>query len=320
MYLKFKAHDILPYLPKELHEFMNEIYELNLTRNKQILKQLNEINHILNENGIYPTALKGVGNLADHLYSNQGERIMGDIDLLVSEEDFLPSAHLLEREDYSISDLIDNDVKMFKHYPCLSKAGVPATVEIHRLPVDQPYMNWYNTKIIDTQKRRIDEQASYFVLSDSHKVIHNFIHSQLCHWGNAYGIVSFRDIYDLYLLSQRISIASTLPSIQFKRKAISYFVFAGKALGLSNKFYVDEHFAARLFCLKHDLNQSSAGFYQTYRSLRFLYEKIILGYSGQIINSFYSKEMRQWVITRIINPHWYKIHLDSYTGFFKSNK
>jgi hypothetical protein len=320
MYLKFKAHDILPYLPKELLEFMHEVYELNLLRNQQILKQLGEITHLLNEHGIYPTVLKGAGHLADHLYSNLGERIMRDIDLLVPEEDFLPSVHLLERDGYSIPAPIVTNIKKSKHYPGLSKAGVPATVEIHRLPVNQPYIHWYNTKIIDTQKRRIEEQTSYFLLSDYHNVIHNFIHSQLSHRGDVDGIVSFRDIYDLYLLSHRIAIASTLPSIHYKRKAISYFVFAGKALGLPNWFYGHEPLMAKLFCLKHDLNQSSSGFYQTYRSYRFLYEKIILGYSRQLIQSFYLKEMRQSVISRISNPHWYKNHLDSYTGFFKLHK
>ena len=320
LYLKFKAHDIIAYLPKELSEFLNEIYQLNLIRNHQILKQLHEICKLLNENGIYPTVLKGAGNLAGHLYSDLGERMMGDIDLLVHEEDYLPAAHLLERDGYYFSIEALNNIKRAKHYPRLMKSGVPADVEIHRIPVNQPYIKWYNTEIIDTEKKAINEDAFYYVLSDNHKAIHNFIHSQLSDKGNNYGIVSLRNIYDLYLLSNRISIAATLPSIQHKRKAITYFIFAGKALGIPKMFYADETFSSRLFCLKHHLNQSSSVFFLTYRSLRYVYERIIIGYSEQFIKSFYSKEMRQSLFARLNHPQWRRNHLDTYIRFFSVNK
>ena len=320
MYLKFHAHELLSFLPNGLAEFLKEIYELNLSRNQQILNQLHEITKILNQNGIYPTLLKGAGNLVDQLYDNPGERIMGDIDLLVPQNDYLPAARLLEKDGYSYTAHFMTDIKHSKHYPRLSKPGVPASVEVHRLPVNQSYTKWYNTEIIDTEKKRIDNGVIYFVLSDKHKVVHNFIHAQLSNKGDAYGIVSFRDIYDLYLLSIRIPIVTDLIPVQYQRKAISYFVLAGNALGLPKRFYAHESFSSRIFCMKHDLNQSSVVFYKTYRKSRFLYEKIILGYSRQVIQSFYSKEMRQSVIGRLSNPRWYKNHLDSYLSFFTSSK
>lgn len=320
MYLKFKTHDILAYLPQELAEFMKEIYQLNLLRNHQIMKQLHEITKLLNENGIYPTVLKGAGNLADHLYSDLGERMMGDIDLLVHEEEYLPAAHLLEKDGYYSSIEILNDIKRAKHYPRLMKAGVPADVEVHRIPVNQPYIKWYNTEIIDTEKKAINEDSFYYVLSDKHKMIHNFIHSQLSDKGDDYGIVSLRDIYDLYLLNKRVSVVATLPSIQYKRKAITYFIFAGKALGIAKIFYAKESFAARLFCLKHQLNQSSAIFFKINRNLRYLFERIIFGYSRQFIKSFYSKEMRHSVIARLSHPQWRINHWNTYIRFFSMNK
>ena len=320
MYLKFKVHDILAYLPKELSQFLNEIYQLNLIRNHQIQKQLHEITKLLNENGIYPTVLKGAGNLADQLYNDMGERMIGDIDLLVHEEDYLPAAHLLEKDGYTASIKVFTDIESAKHYPRLWKAGVPADIEIHRIPVNQPFINWYNTEIIDSEKRAINEAVSYFVLSDNHKVIHNFIHSQLSNKGDDYGIVSLRDIYDIYLLSNRISLVATLPSIHEKRKAITYFLFAGKALGIPKKNYAEESVQARLFYLKHYLNQSSALFFQTNRSLRYMSERIIFGYSVQFFKSFYSKKMRQSVIDRLSHPQWRINHWNTYIRFFSTNK
>ena len=316
IYLKFRDHGLLPYLPKELTKFLSKIHAINLSRNYKILNQLEEISWLLEKNGIYPTLLKGAGNLADNLYGNVGERMMRDIDLLVPEQDYLRAALLLENEGYSTLPHESSDVMKLKHYPSLSRADVFAVVEIHRIPENEQHIKWYNTQVIDAEKRKTDQKASYFVLSDKHKVIHNFIHSQLSHRGHADGIVSLRDLYDLYLLSRRISISTTLPFISCKGKATAYFVFAGKALGLRKKFSANEPLGARMLCLKHDLNHSSALFYHTYRSARYLYEKIVFSYCHQIIESFYSKEMRQWVFDRMKNPHWYKHHVDTYLSFF----
>lgn len=320
IYLKFQSHDILSHLPEELSEFLKEIYHLNLSRNIQILKQLDEITNILNENEISPIYLKGAGNLLDNLYGDQGERIMGDIDLLVTEEDYLRAANILEIDGYTMTVESYIDIQSLKHYPRLSKTGVPASVEIHRLPVPPQYIKWYNTEIINKEKRAINKDASCFVLSDNHKVIHNFIHSQLSNKGDAYGIVSFRDIYDLYLLSKRISISQTISHIQYKRKAIAYFVFAGNALGLPKWFYQDEPISARMFCLKHDLYLQSPAFYYTNRTLRFMTDRIFSGYIGQFIKSFYLKSMRRSLFNRLTNPRWYKNHLNFYIGFFSHNK
>ncbi len=81
--------------------FLKEIYDLNLSKNEQILKQLNEITKVLNENEIYPIFLKGAGNLLDKLYGDYGERMMGVADLLVPEKDYLRTARILESDGYS---------------------------------------------------------------------------------------------------------------------------------------------------------------------------------------------------------------------------
>lgn len=320
IYIKFRSHDIISHLPEELTEFLKEIYELNLSRNGEILNQLQEITNVLNKNGIYPIYLKGAGNLLDKLYNDLGERIMSDIDLLVTEEEYLPAAKILETEGYSAT--IDSyvDIKNLKHYPRLSKAGTPANVEIHRLPVPEKFTKWYNTAIINKEKKAVSEEALYFVLSDNHKAIHNFIHSQLENKGDAYGDVSFRDIYDFYLISKRIVVAQTISQIQYKSKAITYCVFAGRALGLPKWFYNDAPISSRFYCLKQDLNLDSTLFYHLNRTLRFLVNRILIAYIGEFIQSFYSKNMRRSLFFRLTSPAWYKNHLRFYTDFFSRNK
>ena len=95
-YLKFKQHDLLSLFSKEVIEHLAYIYELNVERNKQILKQIDEINFELQKEKIEPIYLKGTGNLLDGLYSDFGERMIGDIDVLVKEIDFLKTAEIVK--------------------------------------------------------------------------------------------------------------------------------------------------------------------------------------------------------------------------------
>lgn len=314
IYLKFKSYDILSYLPEELSEHLEKVYQLNYLRNEQILKQAHEIIKVLNENEIQPIILKGVANLLDNLYNDPGERMIGDIDILVSEKDYLRSANILQSKGYARTTPCW-DVENLKHYPRLFKDGVPADIEIHRLPVSSKYRKWFNPEILDKEKKIIEDEIFFFIPSDHHKAIHNFIHSQLDHRGHLSGIVSFRDIYDLFLLSKRIDINQTIPAIKSKQKAMVYFAFAGKALGLRNGFCTIESLSAKLFMLRHDLNWSSRTFYCTYRGI-FLGTQFLFLRSGLIVQAFYSKSARRLIVNRLSDTEWYKYKLKAMRPFF----
>ncbi|HAQ21344.1 MAG TPA: hypothetical protein DCR40_19255 [Prolixibacteraceae bacterium] len=60
---------------------------------------MDDITAILNKENIQPVFLKGTANLLDGLYSDVGERMIGDIDFLVKEEDYLKAAELLKSVD-----------------------------------------------------------------------------------------------------------------------------------------------------------------------------------------------------------------------------
>ncbi len=315
IYLKFKAYDLLVYLPEELAEHLSDVYQLNLSRNKLILEQLHDVTVLLNDSGIQPVFLKGTANLLNKLYSDPGERMIGDIDLLVPQKDYLRAAGILENVGYQSIEGFNSDHESFKHYPRLFKAGA-VDVEIHRQPVNPQNSKWFSPEMIHREMRAIPGDVQCFVLSDNHNAIHNFIHSQLDHQRDAYGIISFRDLYDLYLVSKRINIAPVIDKVREKRKAIAYFVFAGKAFGLPDRFYPTQTISGKLLVFKHDLNIESPAFYKIHRTILFMAEQIFIKYIGQIAGAFYSKRVRRSLIQRISNPRWYISHLNWYRGFF----
>jgi hypothetical protein len=318
IYLKFRSNELLGYLPEELAEHLKNIYELNEARNQQILKQLEHITKLLNQSNIYPVFLKGSGNLLDGVYSDIGERILGDIDFLVPEKDYLISGKLFEAAGYQSTNLTPShaDIADMKHYPRLNHPDYAATIEIHRIPVRENYLNKYNSEIIDLEKKTVASLPGCFVLSEKHKIIHNFIHSQLSNRSHAYGIISFRDIYDLYLLSKRYELKETLQYIQNKQKAIAYFAFSDVAFGFSGKFFPEINLSGWLLLKKHSLNLNSTLFYKFHRTTVYLFWQIFNKYFGQLLKAMYSRKMRQSLAKRLGNRNWYRTHLDWYKGFF----
>jgi len=321
IYLQFKSNGILKYLPEELSVHLENIYSLNVQRNTLILKQLHQITQLLNSRNIYPIFLKGSGNLIDGVYSDIGERILGDIDFLVPEKEYLLSGQLFEDEGYStgIEIMPHVDFNSLKHYPRLTHPDYVASVEIHRIPVNEDFLKYYNAGLIDREKKINDSIPGCFVVSDKHKVIHNFIHSQLSNRGHVYGIISYRDLYDIYLFSKRIDIKEIQLFAEYKRKAIAYFVFAEKVFDLPGRFCAKSNLSAKVLLKKHTLNLNSRLFYRIHRNVVYFKWQFFDRYFGLLINAMYSKKNRQSIAKRLNNPKWYKSHMERYKDFF-SNK
>ena len=321
IYLKFKSHEILEYLPEEVSEFLKEIYDLNQERNNQILNQLREVTNILNENNIFPLYLKGAGHLLDGLYADIGERMIGDIDMLVPEKDYIIAANLIiQKLGYSADIPEYFDVSKMKHFPRLYKIGQAADVEIHRLLITNQSNSCLNPDNVFKEKKAAMELNGCYVLSHKHSVILNFIHGQLEHMGQLFGIIPLRDLYDLYLLSQMYEVSLTLKEIRQRNKAIAYYVFAGYVLGLPGKLYSEENYQSRILRRKHQLNMDSKIFYYTYRTIVYFSQRILVGYIVQFFQSIYSKKIRKSVFRRITNKKWYAAHIHSFSEHFKNNQ
>ena len=320
IYLKFERHNLIGRLPNELAEFLKEIYDLNLNRNKQILKQITDITSILNKGNIFPLYLKGAAHLLDNLYSDIGERILGDIDFLVPEKDYLPAARLLKNDGYAAFDENNYfDPVISKHYPRLSKQGFPANIEIHRM-ITEVHLRWFNSEIMDQQKKPVKLIPGCFVPADQHQVIHNFVHSQISSGGHFYLTISLRDLYDLHLLSIKSPVQNTLSQIQMKQRASAYFSLAESAMGLTPQHYNNAKLAVRLFKIRHSLNFTSPAFFYINRLLAFLRYKIVERYYVQSIGFIRSKKMRQAVIKRLTDPKWHKERVQEFSNIFLPNR
>ena len=148
LYCNFKRADFLKYLPADLVNYMKHITNLNRDRNKQIISQAQDLNTLLLKHNIAPIFLKGTGNLLEGLYDDIGERMIGDIDFLLSKKDSSSAFKILKSVNYYTSENLLNNPPDHRHFPRLVKQENIAAVEIHKEVTTEKYRGEFNTKMI----------------------------------------------------------------------------------------------------------------------------------------------------------------------------
>ena len=306
IYLNFKKFNLINVFPDDFIIHLENIYNLNKIRNTEILEQIEEINkYLLNEN-IIPLYLKGTANLMDNLYSDIGERMIGDIDFLVEEKNYQKTIELMQAIGYN-SDIISyNGIKTNKHYPRMHRGDVPADIEIHRVPVDIKYSKQFSSDINFADKKKIKTKENCFIQSDEHRLIHNFIHSQLSNSGYSHRIVSLRDLYDFYLLSQRTKLESIFHQIEEKKKAKTYCNLVNMILhdGIDKNLCnvnTEEDYCLRFnWFINHP--RQHQWFIYFMKTIEIFFEWPFDTLKNTVLN----KSMREGYINRLKDPRWYK--------------
>ncbi|PCH67811.1 MAG: hypothetical protein COC06_10630 [Bacteroidales bacterium] len=319
LYSKFKKHDLLYLFPEDLVLQWETIYLLNKKRNEGIIQQIDDMNSALLKEGITPVYMKGSAHLLDGVYPDIGERMMSDIDFLVCEKDFQKTVDLFLDLGYSNPNQFYCQVNKLKHYPTLYKKDVTASIEIHRIPVDFEYSKQYSAKMVLDRKKTITGKTNCFVSSDNHKLTHNFIHSQLGNKGYLFKKTPLRDLYDLYLLSQRVKPEAIISRLEEKLKAKAYFSFADKLLNLNGKLYSSNSKRVKLHCFVCD----NMLIYRKTRDLYTLCVKLVqlffVRYLGLLLHAVCEKQSREFIWKRLQDRHWYKRHLHGLKTYFRSN-
>ena len=280
---------------------------------------MKEINATLNSAGIFPIYLKGTGNLIDGIYGDIGERIIGDIDFLVPEKDYLAAAELFKNKGYIICQPTDEPVEKMKHYPRLWKEDVVADIEIHRLPVTIRHAPHFSAELVQKSKKAVAGYPGCYVLADDHKAIQSFIHSQLTNAGHFLGIVSLRDVYDLYCFSKRVDLQQSSISAPYRQKYIAYLKLSEKLLDLPDSFYSGETIRSRLYGFKHDLNSTAGIVYKSYR-LTWVLSIAIGVVIHRIAQSFSNSTLRRKNFKSLFTSEWYGQNLKGCMKMYRGLK
>ncbi len=313
LYVQLKRAGLLQDLPADLVEYMEEFISLNRERNHLIIDQAYNIAEVLNHHGITPIFLKGVGHLLDGLYDDIGERQVGDIDILVVENDLVRAAEILISEGYvPIIKFDPNSLKVNRHYPRLLNNDRTAAVELHRQIFISSFFKTMDIESFFKNIRMLNKPCKAAVLGDFHQIVYNILNVQVNDKGYYNGKVFLRQIYDLLLLSGRENPLDAVKAYgDFFHQMNVNLALSDQILGHPGTISFQVNWRTKLFLrrvyykIDHPKwSRFSNGF--LYLLFRFVNS------ANYIFRAIYDRNIRRSVYNRIRNPQWYLNHLKSY--------
>lgn len=300
LYCNYKRKNLLQFLPDDLVTYMQEITSLNRDRNLQIIEQINQINSLLRQNGVNPIFIKGACNLIQDLYEDPAERMVGDIDFLVSKNEYDLAAKILSEHNYKpISDL-GYHFPQFKHYPRLYNDDHIAAVEIHKEMIIEKYALEFNYEFI---KNNINQNNGFSALSfDDQKALCVFS-NQINDYGFDYKSVSLKNAYDFLLLNKiEPGVDFTSCFNKLKTPILCFLASVNYMFGdIVTNVYQDRKVKSHIKQFKSLLHSPRK---------RKIYSRIIgikLFFAMRlklISKSFVNKEHRVWLFKRISDKRW----------------
>lgn len=212
LYCNLKKASLLSYLPEELVVHMEHITSLNRERNLQIIEQAKELNEQLLEYKITPIFLKGTAHLLDNLYEDIAERMLGDIDFIISDETYNQTVMILSKNQYNNKNSLLDDLRLGKHHPRMTHKNKIAAVEVHFRIVKTPYDHYLNYNTLKKNLQKTKDQV--LILSDINQILHTVFNKQTNDLGYWMKTISLRNYYDLFLLSKKTNTLKAIQSIE----------------------------------------------------------------------------------------------------------
>jgi hypothetical protein len=303
LYCNFKRADFVKYLPADLVEYMIHITNLNRDRNAQILQQAQELNSLLLANNIRPVFLKGTGNLLAGIYDDIAERMLGDIDFILSKEDYSKAITVLREFGYSEVNKYKYYIPEEKHYRRLQKENNIAAIEIHNELLIEKYANEFNYSFVEKDSQIINGTA---VLSYANKLNLSIIANQINDSGFYYKTMPLRNAYDVFLLSKKTNAKEALNTLDKLANPLNCFLAACyevfntvDSLEYSNT----KNAASYLSAFKSQFTNRQTTKRRHKRIKRYLLLKNRL---NLIYKSIIYKEYRVWLFKRVTDKNWYK--------------
>ncbi len=304
LYCNLKRVGFLHYLPQDLISSMEYITNLNEDRNKKIINQAKELNYLLLENNINPIFLKGTANLLAGIYQNIAERMVGDIDFILSKEDYTKAIDILREFGYS-------EVEKYKyyrpeeiHYRRLQKDNNIAAIEIHKAFMD---IKKYNKEFsYNSVEKDIQSISGFSVLSNSDKLKLTIISNQINDNGFCYKSIPLRNAYDVFLLSKKTNAKVAVNELKNLSHPLNCFLAAcyevfNKVDSLEYKVNTETRSYLKIFNKQFFKVKATKNKHKLIRI--YLFFKIRLKI---IFRSIIYKEYSIWVFKRLTDFSWYK--------------
>lgn len=301
LYCNLKKANFLSYLPTDLVDYMKHITDLNRERNLQIISQAKEINKLLLANNITPIFLKGTGNLLEGLYDDIAERMVGDIDFIISKNEYPKAIYTLHKSGYKKVHNTDYDFPQFKHYPRLNKENAIGAIEVHKEILTEKYTKEFNYDLI---KEDIQIINGVSLLSFNNQLAISTFAKQINDHGFYYKNINLRNAYDVFLLSKKTEAKVVLNQFNKLKTPLNCFLaLCSKTFNQPDSIQFNENKDTKRYLESFNKIITSKDYKE--KHIKEVDKKINRNHQLKMIyKSIFDKEHRSWFLKAIKDKKW----------------
>ena len=278
LYIKLKSKKCLKFIPVELKRYLKFIYSANKKRNIQLLKELDEIEKLLSKNNINYKFIKGADYLKNMVYDDLGERMVGDIDILINKEDEANIVKLLNNYGYYSN--YEYKYWKTKHLPRFINKNKVFALEIHN-------------EVLIYRKRKFLKGKVFLNSYDHNKILNLIIlNYEINDYGYMYKTYSIKVIYDFILMSSNFDLV-----IKAENKYQKKFFLSLELLNIK-KYTIKKGLFENYILLMSKLNKN----YKFFNKLNLVFCKISIKIpiiTMQLLEFILNKSYRTNVIRKI---------------------
>lgn len=203
IFCNLESKGLIKYIPKDLCNYLEELTNINRNRNITLLEEIRDISKVFKKNYIDHVFLKGGALLASGYYNDLGERMVGDIDVLVHPDQLFKAQDLLVKNGYDEANksLTDKYVDQ-KHLPRLISDSKLASVEIHRKLLHKEVKGQLSPIKVLENKQIINNLT---IPSNLDLLKHTILNFQINDYGYEYNYLGLRNSYDTLILLPHVN-------------------------------------------------------------------------------------------------------------------
>lgn len=198
VYCRLQQKELLQLLPKDLVTYLHNFTTINRNRNSTILEQIENLSQLLKTNNINHVFLKGAALLVSGYYKDIGERMIGDIDLLVDQTQIPNTMAIIRSNGYTKTIGYAYQTIGFRHEDRLINPKELAAIEVHSALFHQP-----NDKLI-LPKTILDSAIinnGFSIPSPFYMCLSQVLSYQINDNAHYYNILGLKPFYDSLCLN-----------------------------------------------------------------------------------------------------------------------
>ena len=288
LYVRLRQNKLLKFISKDFKSYIKYIYDENKKRNNLLIKELSELSKLFIENDINHVFLKGCAYMVYGRFHDIGERMIGDIDVLVAKSDYDKSVRISKNSGYFTDATYIFDSK---HYPRMAHPKKLFALEIHnrllkkknRLLKPECFIN---NKIMTTSNIYVPDKINI--------LLHTIYNYQINDFGSLRATISYRSHYDIVVYKSEID--DLIKSIS--SKYINNFFLISDYVGITNT-KIKQNFFDRIYLFRFEAKTQNKIFYLFDN---FIFNQINITRT-RIINFFRlfkSSDYRNYILNKII--------------------